>query len=279
MKKRSSGRSAHPSESDGASHVVADGVQLRVSTQGNGGTPLLLLNGVGCSFEALQPLREKLTHTRTIAIDMPGTGGTSPMRMPHPLCKFSNLVAGALDTLGIAEVDVLGVSWGGALAQDFTRRHPSRVRRAIFVSTSPGAISVLPFNPKIYWAMATPRRFYSRDYFRSVAPTLYGGSRHEAFRMGIRPHPLGYLYQIMALSGWTSTLWLRRVRQPSLVLLADDDPIIPLINGRLMARLLPQGRLHVVEKGGHLFLITHASEIAPIVESFLDEQVVDKAAA
>jgi pimeloyl-ACP methyl ester carboxylesterase len=56
-----------------------------------------------------------------------------------------------------------------------------------------------------------------------------------------------------------------------LVLAADDDPIAPLAGLRLMAKLLPRSRLHVVPKGGHLFLVTHAPEVAPVIESFLGE--------
>jgi pimeloyl-ACP methyl ester carboxylesterase len=48
----------------------------------------------------------------------------------------------------------------------------------------------------------------------------------------------------------------------------DDDPIIPLANARLVASLLPDAPLHVVRRAGHLFLLTHADEIAPLVEDF-----------
>ncbi len=81
----------------------------------------------------------------------------------------------------------------------------------------------------------------------------------------------GYFYQLFAIWGWTSLPWLHRVDQPTLVLAADDDPIVPLANARMIARRLPNGRLHVVADGGHLFLLTHASEVAPVVEGFLDE--------
>lgn len=85
------------------------------------------------------------------------------------------------------------------------------------------------------------------------------------------PSARGYIAQMTALWGWSSLPWLGRIDRPALVMAADDDPIVPLANGRLIARLLPNAHLHVVPNGGHLFLMTHATEIAPIIHRFLGD--------
>ena len=263
-----------------------DGMRLRVSVQGRG-RPLLLLNGIGAAFELLAPFRQALTATETIAIDMPGTGGSRAMRWPYPLRTFARLANRALDLLGYADVDVLGVSWGGVLAQEFARRHIGRVRKIVLAATSPGWLSV-PGRPSALWAMMTPRRYYSPTYFEQVAPVIYGGAartnprllhEHGHLRFIRPPSMRGYFYQIAAGWGWSSLPWLRTIQRPALVLAADDDPIVPLANGRLIARLLPQARLHVGRNGGHLFLITHAAEIAEVVEQFLDSRPREEAPA
>src|SRR5258705_11988538 len=84
---------------------------------------------------------------------------------------------------------------------------------------------------------------------------------------------------MFALWGWSSLPWLHRIDRPTLVVAADDDPIVPLANARLIARQLPKGRLYVVADGGHLFLVTHADQVAPVVERFLyeDDRVVPPA--
>ena len=51
--------------------------------------------------------------------------------------------------------------------------------------------------------------------------------------------------------------------------MGDDDPIIPVVNARIMARLLPDARLHLYQ-GGHIALITEADRLAPVIEEFLD---------
>ena len=256
--------------------IDVDGLRLRCSIYGRG-RPLLLLNGIGASLELLEPLRRAFDEIETIAIDAPGTGGSAPFRFPRLLFGYADLFARALDTLGYGEVDVLGVSWGGALAQEFARRHLGRVRRLVLVATSPGWIS-FPGRPEAIWALATPRRYYPREYFERVAPVLYGGAartnpqllRDHGHLRFIRPPSMrGYFFQMLAGYGWTSVPWLHRIDRPALVIGADDDPIVPLANARLIARRLPNARLHVVPNGGHLFLVTHADETASVVERFL----------
>ena len=259
--------------------VVVDGLRLRVSIRGSG-RPLLLFNGIGASFEIFDPLRRELRQTETIAVDMPGTGGSETPLLPRPLYGLAGLAARVLDVLGYPQaIDVLGISWGGALAQEFVLRFPRRVRRLVLAATSTGWLSV-PGDPRALWVLATPRRYYSPSYFEKVAPTLYGGAVREDpgllrkqghLRFIHPPSVRGYLWQLAAGFGWTSLHRLHRVRSPTLVLAADDDPIAPLAGLRLIAKLLPRSRLHVVPKGGHLFLVTHAPEVAPVIESFLGE--------
>jgi predicted alpha/beta-fold hydrolase len=69
--------------------------------------------------------------------------------------------------------------------------------------------------------------------------------------------------------------WLHRLRQPTLVLAGDDDPIVPMVNGRLLAWRIPQARLHVVRGGGHLFLLERPADVAALVADFLDADFLD----
>ena len=82
----------------------------------------------------------------------------------------------------------------------------------------------------------------------------------------------GYYYQLLAAWGWTSLPCLRRLKPPTLILAGDDDPIIPLINGRIMHRLIAGSQLHIYP-GGHLELAADAGRLAPVVEAFLDSDL------
>jgi len=70
------------------------------------------------------------------------------------------------------------------------------------------------------------------------------------------------------LAGWTSVHWLHELKQPTLVMAGDDDPIIPLVNARLLTRLLPDARLEIFDCG-HLFLLTRLDRSAVSIEAFL----------
>ena len=103
--------------------------------------------------------------------------------------------------------------------------------------------------------------------------TAAGSSPNERARTLLRQHSrvgtrCGYLFQLLAGVGWTSLPLLPFIRQPTLILAGADDPIIPLVNARIMARLLPDATLHVYDDG-HLGLITQAHELAPVVTDFL----------
>jgi poly(3-hydroxyalkanoate) depolymerase len=259
--------------------VTAGGRTLRVSVRPGDGTltPLLLMNGIGASLEVLQPFVDALDPRReVIRFDVPGVGGSPRPVVPYTMATFTPVVAGLLTQLGHDEaVDVLGFSWGGGLAQQFAVQHRRRCRRLVLAATGMGSLMV-PAPPHVLSKMLTPRRHRDPAYARAIAGEIYGGTMrqhperaatalHADSRLGPRR---GYYFQLAAGVGWTSLPLLRMIRQPTLVIAGDDDPIIPTVNPRLMARLIPNAALHLY-RGGHLALVTEARELAPVVDRFL----------
>jgi poly(3-hydroxyalkanoate) depolymerase len=259
--------------------LAAGGRTLRVSVREGtpGRPPLLLCNGIGVSLELLQPFVDALDPQRpVIRFDMPGVGGSPAPVIPYHLTTLPSMLAGLLDQLGYQQADVLGISWGGGLAQQFALSRPKRVRHLVLVATAPGVLMV-PANPRVLLRMITPRRHRDPGYAARVAGELYGGSArndpivardllHSMTRLG---PTRGYYYQLAAGAGWTSLPCLPRLRPPTLILAGDDDPIIPLVNARIMHRLIPRSKLHVY-RGGHLELAADATRLASVVEAFLD---------
>ena len=261
--------------------VEADGVRLRTSVRGDG-PPVLLITGLGASLDLAEPFERELTARgfRAIAYDAPGVGRSTPYRWPRRMPGVARTVGRMLDALGYDRVDVLGVSLGGAVAQQFARQSPGRVRRLVLAATACG-LGGVPGNPAVLWTLATPRRYHQPDYYRDIAGKIYGGDARRdpdallhgsVARFIERPSIRGYLAQLYAITGWTSLPWLRTVRQPTLVLAGDDDPIVPAVNGRILAHCLPDARLHVVRGGGHLFLLERPAAMAALVADFLAER-------
>jgi len=261
--------------------IIVDGQRMRVDIRpGNGTrTPLLLMNGFGVNFEVLQPFVDALDPAiEVIRFDVPGTGGSPAPLIPYRFSMHAWLVMKMLDQLGYRQVDALGVSWGGALAQQFAFQYSRRCRRLILVSTATGALMV-PGHPWALAQMATPRRYQDPAYMAQNAGEIYGGKMrtrpelaHE-FARTVRSGGLqGYLYQMLGGVGWTSVPWLPFLRQPTLIMYGDDDPLVPLVNAKIMHRLIPHAKLYIFHDG-HLGLGTSARELAQVVEQFLTAPV------
>jgi poly(3-hydroxyalkanoate) depolymerase len=233
--------------------------------------------GLGGSIELWDPLLEVVEGRETIAYDAPGTGESDLPRRPLRMRELAAVAEGLVEQLGHDRVDLLGVSFGGAVAQQLAFQSPQRIERLILAATACG-LGAVPGNPLAMAILFTPTRYYSRRYLDLVAPFLYGGGarrptfmEQQALARLHRPPSLGgYYMQLMATVGWSSLPFLRRIRQPTLVMAGDDDPLVPLANGHTLARLIPDARLHVVRGGGHLFLLDRARESAEAIEQFLD---------
>jgi poly(3-hydroxyoctanoate) depolymerase len=262
-------------------YVEVDGLRLRTSSRGTG-SPLLLLTGIGASLELSAPIERALNAhgVQTLALDAPGTGGSSRYDRPRRMPGLARTVERTLEALGYDHVDVLGVSFGGVLAQQLAHQAPQRVRRLVLAATGPGVpgLGGVPGSPRALLALATPRRYQSPDYYRRIAGALYGGQARRdpdallhgsIARFSQAPSLGGYLAQLYAISFWTGMPWLWRLQQPTLVLAGDDDPIIPVINGRILARIIPNARLEIIRGGGHLFLLERPTEFAALIAPFL----------
>ena len=269
---------ASPSAIGEERYVAAGGQRIRVNVRQGTGVPLMLCNGIGASLEVLDPLVEQLNPRSTIIrFDVPGTGGSPTSMLPYGFPYLAWVLGRVLSKLEIGVVDVLGLSWGGALAQQFAFQNPRRCRRLVLVSTGTGALMV-PAHPRILAKMVTPRRFSDPDYAASIAGELYGGTvrRHgedvaQLFVRQLRAgSKMGYLHQLLAGSVWTSLFGLPAVRQQTLIVAGTDDPIIPVLNARIMHALLPHSRLYL-HSGGHIDLVHNAEELAPAIDQFLSE--------
>ncbi|MGO8770499.1 MAG: alpha/beta fold hydrolase [Mycobacterium sp.] len=255
-------------------YITAGGQRIRVNVRQGTGVPLVLCNGIGASLEVLDPLVENLA-CPVVRFDVPGTGGSPTSPAPYGFPYLAWVLGRVLSKLGIGVVDVLGLSWGGALAQQFAFQNPRRCRRLVLVATGTGVLMV-PAHPRILAKMATPRRFSDPDYAATIAGELYGGTVRshgdDVARLFVRQlhagSKLGYLHQLLAGSVWTSLFALPAVRQETLIVAGTDDPVIPVVNARIMSALLPHSRLHL-HPGGHIDLVHNATELGPVIEEFL----------
>lgn len=191
---------------------------------------LLFLPGAGGSPEFWRPLGDLLpAHLDKRYLAWPGLGN-----QPHSpsVRDFDDLVALVLAELGDEPVDLLAQSMGGAVALRVALEHPQRVRRLLLAVTS-GGLDV----------------------------SALGGSDWRA----------NYRASFPRAASWITETWpdytneLGRVRQPTLLLWGDADPISPVAVGEQLRRVLPHAVLQVIEGGDHDIVATRAHEVLPHV--------------
>lgn len=268
--------------------VVLDGHRVRFADRSPDGPqvgpPMLLLMGIGASMDMWGPLEDELVARgrRVITCDMPGSGSSPAPVPPLRMRGLAQIAVDILDLVDVDRADVLGVSFGGALAQQVARTHPERVRRLVLAATAPGLLGVPP-SPRVLMHMSTPLRYWHPRYARRIAGVIYGGRArtdpHAVLkgRFARPPSAYGYGTQLFAIWGWTSLPWLALLQPRTLVMAGDDDPIIPLANGRLLAHLIPDAELEVIRGGGHLFLLEEAAHSADLIEEFLHDRAGSRA--
>jgi poly(3-hydroxyalkanoate) depolymerase len=253
------------------------GQQIRVSVRAGSGVPLVLCNGIGASLEVLDPFVDQLDpDTTVVRFDVPGIGGSSDSPLPYTFPYLAAVLGRLLSALGLGgeSIDVLGLSWGGAVAQQFAFQNPRRCRRLVLASTGVG-IGMVPATPAVLAKLLTPQRFMNPNYAARIAGELYGGAARTDASIVKRlsdsqltaGSPVGYDHQLLAASVWSSLLALPLIRQATLIVAGTDDPIIPVVNARIMSRLLPHATMHL-HTGGHVDLVINPAEFAPLIESF-----------
>lgn len=257
--------------------IETEGNALRVAFRS--GDParraLLMFNGIGASLELLEPLVEALdAGIPVVRLDPPGIGGSAAPRWPYRFPGLARMAADVCDQLGLGELDVFGVSWGGAVAQEFAHQYSARTKHLVLAATSPGLIA-LPGSPSALLEMAGPlRKLFPRSK-QPASGVVFGGEfrKNSEIARGIARWVAdagspGYYLQGLAGLGWTSAHWLRSLRMPALVLAGEDDPLVPLANAKLLVSLLPQARL-VTFDCGHLFVATRPAAVAREMGKFL----------
>jgi poly(3-hydroxyalkanoate) depolymerase len=241
--------------------------------------PLLFFNGIGANIEAVIPLADALADRPFITFDMPGVGGSPDPVVPYNPFVMSWIANELLERFAAPLVDVMGVSWGGAMAQHFALQHPGHVRKLVLAATTAGMLMV-PGKIGTLSKMIDPRRYVDPAFMDQHFRTLYGGltgGKDEHISRLKPPSPRGYLYQLLCMIGWTSVPALPFMKTETLIMMGEEDAIVPPINGQILKVLIPGSRLEMFEEGGHLFMLTHKDRTVALLREFLSEPQAEAA--
>lgn len=233
------------------------------------GEPIVLLSGLGARASSLEPLTRRLAgRWRCISVSASiGAGQRPSMR------RLAERVVEVLDGRRIATAHVVGNSFGGILAQALAVDHPAAVRSLVLLATTPGVLSI-PSSPGCAAGLAAAAVTRGRSRRRFLEAALRGPrdvwETDEDEEMSVAGGPGGWR-QIRAVLGWVGVRHLRRLEVPTLVVHGDRDGLVPLVNARLCAALVPGARLDVVRGAGHFILSDAPNAVAERVAGFLTD--------
>lgn len=240
----------------------------------NGGhRPLLMLNGIGMNLELLSPIARALPEREVLCFDAPGIGKSPDPIFPYTIPSMALAAAAMLDRLGIAEVDMLGISWGGAVAQQFAFQHRTRTGRVVLAATAAGA-AMVPGNPSLLAHLSDPREYTVERTLRRNLASLYngGGSGRVSLNAATAPSPIGWTCQMTAFTTWTSAPFLPLLRTPVMVMHDEEDNLIPPSNAHFLHKAIPRSRIEMFNGGGHLFMLSQRDKFIAHLRDFLDEE-------
>jgi poly(3-hydroxyoctanoate) depolymerase len=250
--------------------VQVGGRKLLVRRSGTG-PPILMLTGMGMSLAAWTPLLRRLHGFECIEVAMPGSGGFVARQPVLTMPGFAALARGLLDRLDLARADVLGLSFGGLVAQQLAYDAPTRVRGLVLVSTSCG-LGGLPSNPAS-WGNAMLSGVWPTSGGQGLQRLVRRWSRVLLRELGAGwatgPRLGGLAEQIAAASVWSSLPWLPRLTQETLVITGTADALVPAANASILASRMPRAQIYRVDGGGHMCLLDRAAEVGPVVTAFL----------
>lgn len=258
---------------------IPPGVQIKTnfeeSLDPGGRRPLVILNGIGAGTENWGNFIPALDRP-VVAIDV---SRAESCRDNPSMRDYAESLIDTIEALDYGQVDLLGVSWGGGLAQETVKRNVPRFGKLVLAATLHGRFSIPPKLVAIR-ALSSPDR--SSEKFKQRAGKVYGGDIRGKSgldilsKVGIERHvdDDAYRRQQLALLFWNNNLWsLRKITIPTLVIVGADDPVTRPINSRLMDKVLPESEIHIVPEdqgGGHLVLHTRPEESAAVINEFLD---------
>lgn len=266
--------------------ITVDGIAFAYRDLGpRGGVPLVLLNHWGAVLDNFDPriVDGLASRHRVIAIDYRGigaSGGTAPVTVE----AMTRDVIALVRALGLQQIDLLGFSLGGFVAQDLVLQVPGLVRRLILTGTGPAGGQGIDRVGAVSWPLIAKGLLTFRDpkTFLFFTGTPNGRQAATAFLARLQerkanrdkgPTPRAFLRQLKAIQAWgrQAPHDLGGIRIPVLIANGDNDIMVPTVNSHDLARRIPGAQLVIYEDAGHGGIFQYHSAFVPTALRFLND--------
>ena len=269
-------------------YVQVGDIKTRYRESGTGGSPIILIHGLGGLIEHwehnLQALSE---HHRVYALDMIGFGFTGKPSAPYSISYLAKFVQDFMALKGIQNACVIGHSLGSGVAFELCLLDPSRVKKLVLTSGfgfgRKGALELRILSiPFIGEKLMQPSRDGTADFLKLMFydPAFVTDEMVDIL-LEWSSKPSSVEVYLETLRSVTNFFGLKRkviqntlnqskhIKIPALILWGQDDKIIPVEQAYIARNTLPNANLHVFEKCGHMPQVECAYEFNRIVLEFL----------
>ncbi|CAM2954898.1 alpha/beta fold hydrolase [Actinomyces slackii] len=251
-----------------------------------GGTPVILLTHLGAPLDEWDPavVNALAANHRVVALELTGMG-SSTGTVPGTIQEMAGTARAMIASLGFEQVDLLGFSLGGFIAQQIALDDPALVRRLVLAGTGPAGgrgIDRVTGGAYVYWDMlrgalhrtdAKEFLFFPRTPAGRAAAKDYLARIKERVMARNRPTTLGRLNrQLAAVRRWGSQepQDLSRITAPTLIANGDHDRMIPSGLSEDMHRRIPGSTLVIYPDSGHGAVFQHHEDFTRILLDHLE---------
>src|SRR5215203_4302388 len=270
-------------------HVQVGDISIAYKRFGQG-KPILFISGTSQTKDAWEPtllLELAATNHTVIVFDNRGMGETTVGTKPFSIEQFANDTAGLLDALNIEKVDVFGISLGTFIAQELTLNYPQKLDRlilhagycggneAIYASGQAFESIMTLSSPQILRNMTAEQQ--AMILAQIMFPPQWLEEHPEILNSVIQLAPVrSATPEIIQQQGFASGTWkgscdrLANITQPTLLIVGDQDLLIPAANSIMMAQRIPNSWLVIIQGTGHGMMLQVPNEFSAIVQTFLE---------
>jgi pimeloyl-ACP methyl ester carboxylesterase len=253
--------------------VTVNDIELFYETAGSRYLPpLLLITGLtGYTEDWFTQVPALQNDFFVITFDNRGAGKSSQPEPGYTVADMADDTAALLDALNISQAFVFGISMGGMIALNLAARHPHKVQKLALGCTTAGGSSWTMPDEKVMAAMTAPssgdlrQDFYNSLWFILAPDTMAKDpqlvKQLAEFAANNPQTPTGFMGQLQAINTHDVTNALENFTMPSLVLHGDLDVLVPLENGRFLAKAIPSAKFKIYPNTGHLFFVEQAAAV------------------
>jgi 3-oxoadipate enol-lactonase len=241
------------------------------------GQPVLLIMGLGYPSDMWWRTRPALdSRYRTIVLDNRGVGRSDVPPGPYPIALMASDAVAVLDAAEVESAHVFGISMGGMIAQEFALQYPTRVRSLILGCTAAGGPSAVRAEPEVTELLMNRGSMTAEEAALASIPYIYDRDTPRrridddlAIRRPWFARPEAYMAQLQGILAWEADSRLPQLKAPTLVIHGENDRLVRLANGELIASRIPGAKLVTLPNASHIFPTDQSAACHAAILEFL----------